>query len=83
VNRRAVALSPKEFVLLAYLYEHRGHVCSKDDIGQAVWPEYQAGIYDYQIENLVRRLRTRIEIDPANPQLLFTIRGMGYKLMTG
>jgi pSer/pThr/pTyr-binding forkhead associated (FHA) protein len=83
VNRHAVSLSPKEYALLAYLYERRGQVCSKDAIGRAVWPEYEAGgIFDYQIENLVRRLRTRIELDPANPQLLFTIRGLGYKLMT-
>ncbi|MBM3151739.1 MAG: FHA domain-containing protein [Chloroflexi bacterium] len=82
VNRRAVALSSKEYQLLAYLSERRGQVCSKDDIGQAVWPEYQAGgVFDYQIENLVRRLRTRIEIDPANPQLLCTVRGLGYKLV--
>jgi pSer/pThr/pTyr-binding forkhead associated (FHA) protein len=82
VNRKAVALSPKEYLLLAFLYERRGQVCSKDDIGHAVWPEYEAGgIFDYQIENLVRRLRTRIEVDPANPQLLFTVRGLGYKLM--
>lgn len=82
VNRRAVSLSPKEYQLMAYLYQRRGQVCSKDDIGHAVWPEYEAGgIFDYQIENLVRRLRTRIELDPANPQLLFTVRGLGYKLM--
>jgi pSer/pThr/pTyr-binding forkhead associated (FHA) protein len=84
VNRKAISLSPKEYLLLAYLFERRGQVCSKDDIGQAVWPEYQAGgIFDYQIENLVRRLRTRVEIDPANPQLLLTIRGLGYKLAPG
>lgn len=83
VNRRAVGLSPKEFALLAYLYERRNQVCSKDEIGRAVWPEYEAGgIFDYQIENLVRRLRTRIELDPASPQLLFTVRGLGYKLIT-
>jgi pSer/pThr/pTyr-binding forkhead associated (FHA) protein len=83
VNRQVVTLSPKEFALLAYLYERRGQVCSKDDIGRAVWPEYTAGgIFDYQIENLVRRLRTRIEVDPAIPQLLFTVRGLGYKLIT-
>jgi pSer/pThr/pTyr-binding forkhead associated (FHA) protein len=82
LNRKAVALSPKEYLLLAYLHERRGQVCSKELIGQAVWPEYTAGgIFDYQIENLVRRLRTRIEVDPANPQLLFTVRGLGYKLM--
>ncbi|MFH1524752.1 MAG: FHA domain-containing protein [Chloroflexota bacterium] len=82
VNRKAVTLSPKEYLLLAFLYERRGQVCSKDDIGHAVWPEYEGGgIFDYQIENLVRRLRTRIEVDPANPEILFTVRGLGYKLM--
>ncbi len=83
VNRKAISLSPKEYMLLAFLYERRGQVCSKDDIGHAVWPEYEAGgIFDYQIENLVRRLRTRIELDPANPQILFTVRGLGYKVVT-
>ncbi len=82
VDRHVVELSPKEFALLAYLYEHSGQVCSKDDIANAVWPEYQAGVYDYQVENLVRRLRSKLEFDPANPQLLLTMRGLGYKLVT-
>jgi DNA-binding response OmpR family regulator len=81
VDRRAVALAAKEFALLAYLYERRGQVCSKDDIGNAVWPEYQEGVYDYQIENLVRRLRAKLEHDPGDPQLLLTVRGLGYKLV--
>ncbi len=83
VNRKVVELSPKEFALLVYLHEHAGRVCTKDEIGRAVWAEYQAGVYDYQIENLVRRLRTRVESDPANPQLLLTVRGLGYKLVEG
>jgi pSer/pThr/pTyr-binding forkhead associated (FHA) protein len=82
VDRDVVALAPKEFALLAYLHEHNGQVCSKDDIGNAVWPEYQEGVYDYQVENLVRRLRSKLELDPANPQMLLTMRGLGYKLVT-
>jgi hypothetical protein len=82
VDRHVVELSLKEFTLLAYLYEQRGQVCSKDDIGDAVWPEYHEGVYDYQVENLVRRLRAKLELDPANPQLLLTVRGLGYKLVT-
>jgi pSer/pThr/pTyr-binding forkhead associated (FHA) protein len=81
VDRRLVTLSPKEFALLAYLYLQRGRVCSKDDIGEAVWPEYAEGVYDYQIENLMRRLRSRIEPTPSEPQLLLTVRGRGYKLV--
>jgi len=81
VDREVVALSPKEFMLLVYLYEHGGEVCSKDEIADAVWPEYKGSVYDYQVENLVRRLRAKLEPDPANPQLLLTMRGLGYKLM--
>jgi DNA-binding response OmpR family regulator len=81
VDRRVVSLSPKEFVLLSHLYVHAGEVRSKDEIAAAVWPEYESGIYDYQIENLVRRLRERIEPDPSEPQLLVTVRGQGYKLV--
>lgn len=81
VDRRLVALSPKEFALLACLYQRRGQVCSKDEIATAVWPEYESAVYDYQVENLVRRLRARLERDPGNPQLIVTVRGLGYKLV--
>ena len=81
MNRHAIQLSPKEFALLAYLYEHRGKVCSKDEIGRTVWSEYQEGVYDYQIENLIRRLRTKIESDANTPVILITVRGLGYKLL--
>jgi hypothetical protein len=81
VNRQLVALAPKEFSLLAFLYGQVGKVCSKDEIGLAVWPEYQQGVYDYQIENLLRRLRSKLESDAGDPQLLLTVRGRGYKLV--
>lgn len=81
LNRNPIALSPKEFALLAYLYDHKGKVCSKEEIGLAVWTEYEQGVYDYQIENLVRRLRTKIELDPNDPLVLLTVRGMGYRLV--
>lgn len=81
LNRGPIALSPKEFALLAYLFDHRGKVCSKEEIGQAVWAEYEQGVFDYQIENLVRRLRTKIELDPNDPVVLLTVRGMGYRLV--
>lgn len=80
LNRRLLMLSPKEFALVSFLYDNRGKVCSKDEIGRAVWAEYQSGVFDYQIENLVRRLRMKIELDPNVPLLLITIRGLGYKL---
>ncbi len=82
LDRHRVDLSAKEFALLAYLYDQRGRVCSKDEIAMAVWPEYEGDVYDYQVENLVHRLRQSLEYDSSNPQLLVTVRGMGYKLVT-
>jgi DNA-binding response OmpR family regulator len=83
LDRQRLELAPKEYALLVYLHEHSGMVCAKDEIGTAVWPEYASGVYDYQIENLVRRLRTKLEADPANPQRLLTVRGRGYQLLPG
>lgn len=81
VDREQVELSAKEFALLLYLYDRCGEVCSKDEIARAVWPEYEDEVYDYQVENLIRRLRTKIEPDPADPLMIVTVRGLGYKLV--
>lgn len=74
-------LTAKEFQLLDLLYQHKGEVLSKEQIAQGVW-DYE--VYDYNaIDALVYRLRHRIEADPSNPRYLVTVRGFGYKLMTG
>jgi pSer/pThr/pTyr-binding forkhead associated (FHA) protein len=74
-------LTAKEFQLLDLLYQHKGEVLSKEQIAQGVW-DYE--VYDYNaIDALVYRLRHRIEPDPSNPRYLVTVRGFGYKLLTG
>jgi pSer/pThr/pTyr-binding forkhead associated (FHA) protein len=74
-------LTAKEFQLLDLLYQHKGEVLSKEQIAKGVW-DYE--VYDYNaIDALVYRLRHRIEADPSNPKYLVTVRGFGYKLMTG
>ncbi len=81
VNRHLISLSPKEQALFDLLYRNADRVCSKQEIAEAVWPEYQAAVYDYQIESLVKRLREKLEPDPRQPVLLVTVRGRGYKLV--
>ncbi len=74
-------LTAKEFQLLELLYQRKGEVISKEGIAQGVW-DYE--VYDYNaIDALVYRLRHRIEADPSNPRYLVTVRGFGYKLLTG
>jgi len=80
VNRQPISLSAKEQALFDLLYSRAGRVCSKQEIAEAVWPEYQAQVYDYQIESLVKRLREKLEPDPRNPVLILTLRSRGYRL---
>ncbi len=82
VNRRPLVLSAKEFTLLALLYRRAGAVCDKDSIASAVWPECPDQVYDYQIENLVGRLRQKLEAEPGAGALIETARGRGYRLLS-
>ena len=78
VGGRELLLSPKEFSLLAELIRHRGAVLSRDLLLTRVWG------YDYTgdsrtVDVHVRWLREKIEVDPANPQRIATVRGIGYR----
>ena len=73
------SLTELEYKLFAYLYKRRNQICTRDDIAIAVW-ETTEGVTDAQIDQLVRRVRKRIELDPANPQYIETVRGRGYRL---
>lgn len=74
-------LTAKEALLLAYFRDHPEQVCDKDDLIQSVWPEdilFQVGVRDESLAQLIRRLRVKIEPDPANPVHIQTIPGRGY-----
>jgi len=79
LNGRLVDLTQKERALLWLLYQRRGQVHKKSEIALAVWPEYTE-VSDYNIEGLVSRLRSKLEVDPKEPRLILTVRGVGYKL---
>ena len=81
LDRRPITLSPKEKTLFHLLHAHAGRTCTKQQIAEAVWPEYQAAVYDYQIERLVKRLRAKLEPDPKHPMFVINERGFGYRLI--
>ena len=81
INGQEVHLTRTEFKLLIELATNSGKVLSREDLLERVWG------YDYfgdsrLVDVHVRRLRTKVEIDPANPKYVVTVRGMGYKLQT-
>jgi DNA-binding response OmpR family regulator len=78
-NGEPVHLTKTEFRLLVELANHPGTVFSREDLLEKVWGH---GIFgDGRLVDVhVRRLRTKVETDPANPQHVVTVRGLGYKL---
>lgn len=73
-----VPLTRTEFDLLLELVRHAGQVLSRDVLLDRVWG------YDYLgdsrlVDVAIQRLRSKIEIDPAAPELIQTVRGAGYK----
>jgi DNA-binding response OmpR family regulator len=77
-----IELTPTEFKLLTFLAQHPGQVFSRGQLLQNVWG-YSADLFDERTVNVhVRRLRTKIEIDPAEPTIVLTVPGLGYRLAT-
>ena len=77
-----VGLTRTEFRLLSELLAHERKVLSRDQLLERVWG------YDYYgdvrvVDAHIRRLRAKVEDDPADPRLVLTVRGLGYKLDPG
>lgn len=78
VRGETVDLPPKEFALLELLVRNAGRVLTRDVIIDRVWgADYVGDTKTLDVH--VKRLRSRIEVDPRDPQLITTIRGVGYK----
>ena len=79
VNGVNISMPLREFELLEFLMRNSGRVLTRHQLIDRVW----GGDYFGDTKTLdvhIKRLRSKIEVDPANPILLQTIRGLGYKL---
>jgi DNA-binding response OmpR family regulator len=78
LKEAALSLKPQEYELMLYLAQHRGRALSREAILENVWGwEYTGDSRTVDVH--VRWLREKIEIDPANPRRIVTVRGVGYR----
>lgn len=74
-----IILTGKQFQIFSYLLRHSNQILTKEQIFEAVWGEpYLDG--DKTLMVHIRHLREKIEQDPANPKIIETIRGIGYRV---
>jgi DNA-binding response OmpR family regulator len=79
VHGRDVELTDQEFRLLHLLATHPGIVFSREALLARIW-RGDTYVTERSVDTLVKRLRRRIEPEPAAPQFLVTVWGVGYKL---
>lgn len=74
-------LSPQEYRLLSFLIENEGRIVARAEIIEAVWPEAQVaeGVSDEAIDQMVFRIRRKIEDEPNNPRHIATVKGLGWR----
>lgn len=75
---KTIDLTPREFDLLHFFVQHCGKVYSRLDLLNEVWGYSHDG-YEHTVNTHINRLRNKIEADPANPKLILTVWGRGYK----
>ena len=75
---RPIALTAKEFDLLAHFARHPGRAFTRMQLLDAVWGTTFEG-YEHTVNTHINRLRAKIEADPANPRRVLTVRGVGYR----
>ena len=78
VGAEDVDVTAQEFKLLHVLATHPGIVFSREALLTRVWPDHTY-VTERSVDSLVKRLRRRIEKDPANPEIILTVWGSGYK----
>jgi DNA-binding response OmpR family regulator len=71
-------LSEREIALLEFLVARRGEIVTRDQLLQAVWG-YQSFPFTRTVDMHIAKLRRKIEADPAEPRLIVTVHGSGYR----
>jgi DNA-binding response OmpR family regulator len=74
----AIELTAREFDLLVHFASHPGRVYSRPQLLDQIWGYGHDG-YEHTVNSHINRLRAKIETDPANPEYVLTVWGVGYK----
>ena len=80
MDGKALALTAREYEILRYLAQNIGRVISRERLYEAVWGEDSFGC-DNTVMVHIRHLREKLEEDPAKPQYIRTVKGLGYRMV--
>lgn len=79
-NGDVINLTPKEFDLLIYFFNHCGETIDRDKIVEDLWGKNTLYKWSRSLDVHVQNLRQKIEKNPKNPSIIQTVSGVGYKI---
>lgn len=77
---KTIEVTAREFEILEYLAENKGRVISRERLYETIWKEDAFGCNNTMMVH-IRHLREKLEDNPATPQYIITMKGLGYKLV--
>ena len=80
---REIPVSALEYRLLLVFVSNKNQMLSRDRIAEELWVMTREFVSDNTLSVYIRRLREKIEDDPQMPQIILTVRGLGYKAVDG
>jgi len=72
-----------EFQMVKLLYERREQVVNRTDFLNSIWGENNTLVTERTIDSHIANIRKKLEDDPTDPRYIISVRGVGYKLVTG
>lgn len=79
-NGKDLHLSALEYRLLLVFFNNRGRILSRSQLLEAIWDIAGDFVNDNTLTVYIKRLREKLEEDPQNPEIIKTVRGLGYKV---
>ena len=74
-------LTALEYRILLILFRHPGQVFTRESILANIWDTEEEYVNDNTLTVYIKRIREKIEDDPANPKIILTVRGLGYQVV--
>ena len=79
-NGIEIELTALEYKILVMLFENRGKIITREQILSYIWDNEENFVNDNTLTVYIKRIQEKIENDPNRPEIIKTVRGLGYKI---
>ena len=79
-DKQEVELTALEYKILVMLFENKGKIITREQILSYIWDNEENFVNDNTLTVYIKRIREKIEKDPNKPEIIKTVRGLGYKI---